>query len=201
MLAPTMLARPMLAIPMLARRGRRGGVRAAVLLAAVPLSLLTGLGVLPAAADSETTEGTVVVSGGALRITAPGDAGVLGTRSFDKSSGTVSGSLGSVKVSDTRGAAPGSGWVASVVASSLEGPGKSVIPAGTVSYSVGKITKVGRATYRAHNPDDISELTKVVTATGITGNNTARWNPTIAVRVPGGTRAGTYTITVTHSVI
>ena len=188
-------------LTMLPGLGRRDGVRAAGLLAAVTVSLVTGLGAVPAAADTDSTKGSVVVSGGSLRITAPGDAGVLGTRGFDKSSGTVRGSLGSVKVTDNRGAARGSGWVASVVCSSLEGPGKAVIPAGTVSYTAGKISKHGRATYRAHDPEDISELEKVVTATEVTGNNTAEWNPTIAVRVPGGTRAGTYTITVTHSVI
>ncbi len=41
----------------------------------------------------------------------------------------------------------------------------------------------------------------VVTATGITGDNSATWNPTINVFVSGGHAAGTYTGTITHSVL
>ncbi len=40
----------------------------------------------------------------------------------------------------------------------------------------------------------------MVTATGITGNNSATWIPTIHVTVPGGTVAGVYTGAITHSV-
>jgi len=178
----------------------RHGVAPALVATAV-VALMAGLTALPAAADTDVTDGTVVITGGALRITAPADAGVLGQRGFNTTSGTVHGSLGRVKVTDNRGAAPGSGWVASVVSTSLRGPGKSTIPAATVGYSVGKISRVGQATYRAHDQSDISELVPVVTATGVSGDNTATWSPTIAVRVPGGTRAGTYATTVTHSVI
>jgi len=32
-------------------------------------------------------------------------------------------------------------------------------------------------------------------------DNSATWNPTIHVAVPGGTAAGTYTATITHSVV
>ena len=170
-------------------------------MATAVVALMAGLTALPAAADTDATDGTVVVTGGALRITAPADAGVLGQRGFNTTSGTVRGSLGRVEVTDNRGAAPGSGWVASVVSTSLRGPGKATIPAATVGYFVGKISRVGEATYRAHDQGDISELVPVVTATGVSGDNSATWNPTIAVRVPGGTRAGRYAITVTHSVI
>jgi len=40
-----------------------------------------------------------------------------------------------------------------------------------------------------------------VTATGITGDNSATWNPTINVAVPGGMAAGVYSATITHSVV
>jgi hypothetical protein len=40
-----------------------------------------------------------------------------------------------------------------------------------------------------------------VTATGITGNNSATWNPTITVTVPGGMATGVYAATITHSVL
>jgi hypothetical protein len=40
----------------------------------------------------------------------------------------------------------------------------------------------------------------VVTASGITGDNSATWNPTIDVHIPGGVASGVYTGTITHSV-
>jgi hypothetical protein len=40
-----------------------------------------------------------------------------------------------------------------------------------------------------------------VTATGITGDNTATWNPTIFVTLPDGMIAGVYSATITHSVL
>lgn len=39
-----------------------------------------------------------------------------------------------------------------------------------------------------------------MTATGITGDNSATWNPTITVAVPGGMAANVYSATITHSV-
>jgi hypothetical protein len=40
----------------------------------------------------------------------------------------------------------------------------------------------------------------VVTASEITGDNTATWSPTIRVSLPSGMAAGVYTGTITHSV-
>jgi hypothetical protein len=74
----------------------RNGVVPALLAAAV-VTLMAGLTTLPAAADTNMTDGTVVITGGALRITAPADAGVLGKRGFNTTSGTVRGSLGRVR--------------------------------------------------------------------------------------------------------
>jgi hypothetical protein len=41
----------------------------------------------------------------------------------------------------------------------------------------------------------------VVTASEISGNNVASWTPTITVKIPAGVLAGTYTGTITHSVL
>jgi len=40
----------------------------------------------------------------------------------------------------------------------------------------------------------------VETATGVSGNNTAAWNPTITVTIPANALAGTYSTTISHSV-
>jgi hypothetical protein len=70
-----------------------------------------------------------------------------------------------------------------------------------VSYAAGSITKVGTATYTADDPSDLTGVAPSVTATGITGDNSATWDPTITVTVPGGMAAAVYSATITHSVV
>jgi hypothetical protein len=163
--------------------------------AAVMLSLSA---TLPASAD--ITNATITVAGGTLSITAPADAGNLGTRVNTVAGGTISGSLGEVQVNDARSAVAGSGWVASAISTAFTPPAGPAIPASAVGYTAGSIVKVGTATYAANNPNNLTGVAPVVTATGITGDNSASWNPTINVTVPGGMAAGVYSATITHSV-
>ena len=166
----------------------------------LPISavVLISAATLPASAD--TTGATITVTGGALSITAPADAGNLGTRANSVLGGTVSGALGQVQVNDARSAVAGSGWVATGIATAFTPPTGPAIAASAVSYAAGTITKVGTATYTANNPGDMTGVVPVVTATGITGDNSATWNPTITVAVPGGMAAGVYSATITESV-
>jgi hypothetical protein len=168
-------------------------------LVAVTVGLLTLVITRPAAAD--TTTATVTVTGGSLSITAPTVAGNLGSRANTVAGGTISGSLGVVQVNDARSAAAGSGWVASVISTAFTPPSGPAIAASAVSYSGGAITKTGTATFTANNPEDLTAVVPAVTATGITGDNSASWNPSITVTVPGGVAAGVYSATITHSVV
>ena len=117
------------------------------------------------------------------------------------SGGTISGTLGQVQVNDARSAAAGSGWVASVISTAFTPSAGPTIAASFVSYTAGTITKVGTATYTANNPGNLTCVSAAVTATGITGDNSATWTPTINVAVPGGTVATTYSAIITHSVV
>jgi uncharacterized membrane protein YjjB (DUF3815 family) len=169
------------------------------LLIAIAAGMLT-LGIaLPASADP--TAATVTVLGGVLAITVPTDSGNLGTRANTVAGGTISGSLGQVQVNDARGAPAGSGWVASVISSAFTPPAGTAIAASAVGYTAGVITKVGTATYTANDPPVLTGVSPAVTATGITGDNSATWNPTINVLVPGGMAAGVYSAIITHSVV
>lgn len=152
-------------------------------------------------ASAETTTATIAITGGALSITVPADAGSLGTRANSVGGGTISGPLGQVQVNDARSAVAGSGWVASVISTAFTPPSGPAIAASAVGYSAGDIVKVGTATYAANNPPNLTGVSPAVTATGITGDNSATWNPTINVAVPGGMAAGVYSATVTHSVV
>jgi hypothetical protein len=167
--------------------------------AAAVISLTLGT-TLPAYADDPTTA-TVTITGGVLAINVPSAAGNLGTRSNTVSQGVISGPLGQVQVNDARSAAAGSGWVASAISTAFTPPSGPALAASRVSYVAGTIDKVGTATYVANDPSNLTGVSAVVTATGITGDNSATWTPTISVSVPGGTAAGVYAATITHSVL
>jgi len=181
-------------------RSRRGFELGAVVASA--LALVTLGAVAPAGADTTGgTTATITVQGGFLSLTVPSDAGNLGTLQNTVGGGTISGPLGTVQVSDARSAAAGSGWVASVIASAFTPASGPAIAASAVGYSAGPITKVGTATYSANDPANLTGVSPAVTATGITGDNSATWNPTIHVAIAGGTLAGVYSATITHSVV
>ena len=155
---------------------------------------------LPALAAPGETTATVTVTGGALSITVPTTAGSLGSRVNTVGAGTISGPLGQVQVDDARSAAAGSTWTASAISTAFTGQSPA-LPATGISYSAGTISKVGTATYTANDPGSLVGVAPVVSATGITGDNAATWTPVITVVVPGGSVAGVYSATITHSVL
>ena len=162
--------------------------------------LTLGIALPATAADTGGTTATITVTGGSLSITVPVDAGSLGTTADTVGGSSISGVLGQVQVLDARSAVAGSGWVATVISSAFTPPAGTTIAASAVGYSAGTITKVGTATYTANDPSDLTGVVSAVTATGITGNNSATWSPTITVTVPGGMAAAVYYATITHSV-
>ncbi len=176
-------------------------MRTRMLLTAVAAGSLTlGISMPASAATTGGTAATVTVTGGFLSITVPTNAGNLGTQADTVGGETISGPLGQVQVNDARDAIAGSGWVATVIATAFTPPAGPAIPASAVSYAVGTITQVGTATYTADNPVNLTGVAPAVTATGITGDNSATWSPTINVTVPGGFAAAVYSATITHSV-
>ncbi|MEU4336110.1 hypothetical protein AB0F59_16040 [Micromonospora lupini] len=161
----------------------------------------------PAAADTtgETIVTLTVNAAGGLSITVPATAnignGVEGT--------TISGQLGPVTVLDQRGSLTPNWTVTAVSTDFVTGAGTSGerIPAENVLYWSGNAT--GTAGTGTFTPGQATAAQAVVidtpktvfSKTGGTGNNFASWNPTLLVNVPDGTVEGTYTGTVTHSVV
>jgi hypothetical protein len=169
--------------------------------AALLVAVLTAAIATPAwAATSGGTTASFTLTGGTLSITVPTTSVSFGSAPEAVSAQVISGSLGQVQVNDARDPAAGAGWVATVISAAFTPSGGPAIAASAVSYNAGAITKVGTATYTANNPADLTGVVAVVTATGITGDNSATWNPTISIAVPGGTAAGTYVAVITHSV-
>ncbi len=154
----------------------------------------------PASAAHETPI-TVTLTGGSLSITVPTSSVDLGSWVNTVGEGTISGPLGEVRVLDARSAAAGAGWVASVISTALTPLSGPTIGAAAIGYTVGAITKVGTATYTAHDQVSLVGVVPAVTATGITGDNSATWNPTIKVTIAVGLVANVYSGKITHSVV
>ena len=147
-----------------------------------------------------TTPMSMTITGGFLQITVPSATAEMGSHSNQVAGESISASLGEVQVNDARSAGAGSGWVATVVSTAFTPAAGPTIAASAMSYSAGVVAKVGTATYTDNDPDDLTTATAAVTATGITGDNSATWSPTITIAIPGGMASGAYTATITHSV-
>lgn len=169
------------------------------------LVLASATSVLVAApARAADTTLTFSVAGGALSISAPGNAS-LGSIA---QGGSQSGQLGTVTVTDQRSALVAT-WTASVDSSSFAhtGNGSVTIGAGQVSYWSGASTAssgVGVFTpgqLLEANAEALGASRTAFSLTGGTGNNSASWNPTVVVAVPSNAIAGTYSGTITHSVL
>jgi hypothetical protein len=140
-----------------------------------------------------------------LSISVPGAAD-LGSAN---PGGTASAQLGPVKVTDQRGPATAI-WTATVVATDFvtgaSSPAETISNA-NVSYWSGIATlTTGAGTFTSGQPTAadaqiINVGRTAYTHTNGTGDNTATWNPTVSVRLPPATVAGTYTGTVVFTVV
>jgi hypothetical protein len=147
--------------------------------------------------DPDTTV-TFAVTSGALTMTAPASVS-LGSGAPDT---TISGALGTVTVTDAR-ALLAAAWTAVASSTAFVTGGSTTaetIPAADVGYAPGTPTTTGVVTNVTGLPITLSGTPQpVVTLTGV-GNNTASWNPALAVAVPAAAVVGTYTATLTQSV-
>jgi hypothetical protein len=172
-----------------------------VLLAFVlTLAALTASAAGAAGASTGPTNVTFTVVTGTLSLTAP-DSVSFGTTTAGASS--VSGSLGTVTVSDSRSTL-GRGWTATVSSTDFTtgtGTGNQDVPAANVSYSPGLATATsGTGTFLAGLGGALGSARNAFTASLESGTTSVSWNPTVTVTLPSSIAAGTYTGTITHSV-
>jgi hypothetical protein len=142
---------------------------------------------------------------GTLSINAPGLA-YLGADA--RNARTLSAHLGTVRVTDTRRVVDGA-WTASVSATTFSNGHQSPnqqLPRSSIAYWSGPVLhRTGTATLvpGQAGPAQAVLLTRTRTAfsaTAVTGDNTATWNPTIIIRIPPAAVAGHYHGTILHSV-
>lgn len=172
--------------------------------AVLSLAATTGLVALTAPADAGQGV-TFTLTAGSLVVSDPANKS-LGSVATGTSS--VSNSLGNTTVSDGRGALLGS-WTATVSSTDFTtggGTADETIEKAQVDYYSGAATAStgtavlvpGQATALLKQP--LSTSRTAFGATGVVGNNSATWVPTVVVNIPADSVAGTYSGTITHSV-
>jgi len=163
-------------------------------------SLAIPLFTISSPANAAGTALTLEISGGALSISAPATAD-LGIATANSAGSEISTQIGWITVTDNRAAAAGSGWIASAISTALTPTAGTALAASLIAYTVGTVAETGTVTCTNNDPTNLIGVSPVVTATGITGSNSATWNPTLTVTIPGSYVAGTYTGSITHSVL
>ncbi len=113
--------------------------------------------------------------------------------------GSISGSLGTVTVSDLRGTAEG--WQVSAASTTFVGTDSGTISGG-VSYNSGDVTaSTGTGTFDTEGATTMTTTAAPVFTAATSGNNTASFTPTLTVSLPANALVDTYDGTVTTSVL
>jgi hypothetical protein len=147
---------------------------------------------------------TFSVNVGGLTITAPTSADLGSGAPGTTITGTLAGDSGvNTVVTDLRASLGGS-WTATASSTDWTTGGGTLdetIAAGDATYDPGSITTTGTSTAGTGGSTiTLSGDPQNVVTAAVTGNNTATWNPTIAVAVPSAAVGGAYSATLTQSV-
>jgi hypothetical protein len=173
-------------------------------------SLLTGVAafVICAAVPASAVDSTVsfATTGGTLSVAVPASATLTGGSTVP--GGTVTGALGTVTVTDTRGNA--AGWSASVYSTTgFTASGSTTITNSSITYTPGATTSttapgsptITAGTAGSPGANAGAALTAYTYANATAGGNTVSWNPTIAVVIPLTAQGGaSYSGTISHQV-
>lgn len=164
----------------------------------VTATAVAGFFAAPAQAADTTT--TFSLTTGSLSVSAPSTGSLS---SAAAGAATISASLGSVTVTDARGALAGI-WTASASSTDFvtgTATASETIAKGQVTYTAPVPTIVsGTVAPLTGGPKVLSASQNVVTAASIIGNNVVSWNPTVLIALPAQAVAGSYTGTITHSI-
>lgn len=173
---------------------------------ALALSVATAGSMVALAAPAGAAQGvTFTLTAGLLQVSDPANKslGSVGT-----GTASISNTLGSTTVTDNRGALLGT-WTASVTSTDFTTGGETAdetIGKALVSYYSGLSTASSGTAVRVPGQatallaQDMSASRTAFSATGVVGNNSTTWDPTVVVTIPSDAVAGLYSGTVTHSI-
>lgn len=161
---------------------------------AIAGSVLTLVPVGSAMATPGDTLTTFTVEGGSLVLTAAAvaDLDVVATGET-----SVTGTLGEVIVTDSRGGTDG--WTVTAGSTAFSNTTVGGPTSIGVSYNAGTVVETGDVSTTV-SPGDVRTPITVVTADNVTGNNTATFDPSLTVSLPTNALAGEFEGTVTTSV-
>jgi hypothetical protein len=161
--------------------------------AAAAIALVSGVAI-PASADTHTT--FTLTGGGSLAVS---DQATATLTDAQHGAPVISGQLGSFTVTDSRGGV--AGWTVSAASTAFSGSLGGASSTG-VDYTGGVVDSTGTSTV-ANGATTALGVTPVgvLGASGVSGDNTATWNPTIDVAMPASALADDYSGTLTTSVL
>jgi hypothetical protein len=176
--------------------------KALALTAAVAAGVVCAVANPASAGTTTTTTFTLTANSSGLAVSVPASASNIGTAATGATS--VSGSLGTITVTDPRGALVAN-WTATVSSTdfttgSSPSANETVLKS-AITYSSGVGTALA-GQVGAMVPSVGASLASSATAAtwAGAGNNTVSWTPTLSFALLPSQIAGTYTGTVTHSV-
>lgn len=173
---------------------------------ALLLSVASAASMVALAAPADAAQGvTFTLTAGALTVSDPAakDLGSVAT-----GTASITSTLGNTSVSDNRGALLGT-WTSTVSSTDFVTGGATedeTIAKSNVSYYSGLATASSGTAVRVPgqatvlNAQDMSVSRTAFSATGVVGNNSTTWVPTVVVAIPSDSVAGVYSGTITHSV-
>lgn len=150
---------------------------------------------LPSTANAAGTTVTVTVTAGALSISEPSAA------TLSLSGATYSGNLGFVQVTDDRGNLVAT-WTAKAAMTDFAN-GTETVPASNVAYTGGVASIVSGIIVPVAQiiPSMSTTPANACLGTVGVGKNAAKWNPSLSVAANLFAVSGSYTATLTHSVV
>lgn len=173
------------------------------LVAFIPATAANAACTAPAGGSCSDTSVSFTVNAGALSIAAPASV-TLSSATLGLTAGSVTGTLATTTVSDTRGGLGVSGWTvtASTTDYTTTANGGGTIGAAAASMSSGAATIVSGApvVVPSLSAVNLAAPATILQATSATGSNSVTYTPTLTVAVPTSAIPGPYTGTVTQSV-
>lgn len=160
------------------------------------------------AAQTGSTDATFTITAGTLDIAVPTGPVNLGSANAGAGLSQISGDLGSVSVSDNRGLLVAA-WTASARTSAFTTGAAGVdetVPAASVAYAANAPSNSGggvSAVFAHPGAAALSDTldTTVATLAAGTGVNSSSWTANLTFTLLSTQVAGTYSGTVTHSVL